>query len=167
MNDLLRDLAEILPPEIGVPEPAVEICHRQHHPIAVLGPVGGIIGDQRVEHFGRQLLRPHSFNFCLKLLGQIHLISSQQAQLQCIGKHIVKADDPRGIRFGGKQRHLKLPHLFAPLRIKLLVQLSGGLEIRFPHYLGGVPHKSHGGVEMSAEPAPAILIHQCRELWVE
>lgn len=51
LDDLLGDLAEILPPEVGVPEPAVEIYYRQHHPIAVLGPVGGVVGDQRVDHF--------------------------------------------------------------------------------------------------------------------
>lgn len=44
LNDLLRDLTEILSPKIGVPEPAIEICHRQHHPIAVLGSVDDIIG---------------------------------------------------------------------------------------------------------------------------
>lgn len=76
LDDLLRDLAEILSPEIGIPEPAVKICYRQYHPVAVLGPVGDIVGDKRVNHFGGQLLRPHSFDFCLKLLGQIHLISS-------------------------------------------------------------------------------------------
>lgn len=77
LDDLLGDLAEIFPTKISVPEPAIEIYYRQHHPIAVLGPVGNIVGDQRVDHLNWQLLRTHRLNFRPKFFGQFHIIPAK------------------------------------------------------------------------------------------
>ena len=52
LDDFFWNLAEILPSEIGVPKPAVEVRHRQHHPLTVFRLVGGIIGNKRLDYLG-------------------------------------------------------------------------------------------------------------------
>ena len=36
LDELLRDLTEVLPSEIGIPKPGIKICHWKHYPLAVL-----------------------------------------------------------------------------------------------------------------------------------
>lgn len=57
LDDLLGKLVQIFSAKIGVAEVAVEIGHREHHPVAVFRAVGQVVGNQGGQDIGRHFLR--------------------------------------------------------------------------------------------------------------
>lgn len=167
LDDLLGKLVQIFPAKVGVAEVTVEIGHREHHPVAVLRAVGQIIGHQGGQDIGRHFLRTDLLKPFRQLRRQLRLRAAQGAKLQGVGDHIVKADRPRALCQGGQALRLVLKHFAAPLMVKQLVQLPGGICIVLMHQVRVRQSKLHGPVKVAAEPAPALLVHQLGKLLVE
>ena len=118
-EDLCRDLGQIFLAEAGVPEVGVKACHRQDDPFAIILPVGEVIADQRTDNLGWNFLRKRCCYFLCQFKRQLRPLSAQRPQLQRIGKDIIKAQCPRALGLGRKNRDLILHHLASPCGGKL------------------------------------------------
>ena len=109
LDDLLGKLVQIFSAKIGVAEVAVEIGHREHHPVAVFRAVGQVVGNQGGQDIGRHFLRADLLKPFRQFRRQLRLRAAQGAQLQGVGNHIVKADRPRALCQGGEALRLIAP----------------------------------------------------------
>ena len=167
LDDLPGELVQIFPAEVGVAEVAVEIGHREHHPVTVLRAVGQIVGHQSGQDIGGHFLRAYLLKLFCQLCRQLRLRAAQGAKLQGVSDHIVKADRPRALCQGGQALRLVLKHFAAPLLVKQLVQLPSGCCVVLMHQIRVRQSKLHGPVKVAAEPAPALFVHQLGKLFVE
>ena len=83
-------MAEIRTAEIGV-----EARNGQDYPIGVLGLVGAVVGNERMNDLCRNILGCKLVNRLNIFGGNINFILSQCTKLQSIGKDIVKPKHPR------------------------------------------------------------------------
>ena len=91
LDDLPGELVQIFPAEVGVAEVAVEIGHREHHPVTVLRAVGQIVGHQSGQDIGGHFLRAYLLKlFCHRRRGP-----SSRASAIISSKRIVHAPSVR------------------------------------------------------------------------
>ena len=116
---------------------------------------------------GRELLGSNLFQTLHQLRRQLRLRAAQRPQLQGVSDHIVETDRPRTLCQSGERFGLVLKHFAAPLLVKQLVQPFSGSSVVLVNQFRVCCGKPHRPVEVAAEPAPALLVHQFGKQIVE